>query len=137
VAAALDWVEEAARRLTAGGATLDDIAAWLGGASRPEAPRRLLVEGPERTGAANVIVVEEDGRPASLSAWYAPGEGPSVEDAERVLGAWREFPRPTPPFQGGFSPVEGCEVSGTTYDPPNSGSTRRLVEIVVLRSPFA
>ena len=137
VGRAPDWVDEAAWRLTAEDSTLDDVAGWLGGVTRPEGPGRLLVERPERTGAVNVVLAEEEGRPASLSAWYARGEGPTVDEAARVLGAWREYPRPGPPYQGGFPRAQGCEVSGTTYDPPGDGSGRRLVEVAVLRSPFA
>lgn len=136
MATPLAWVDEAARLLTAEGGTLAGVVGWLGGAPRQEGPGRVLVERPARTGALNVIVAEEEGRPASLSAWYAAGAGPTVEAAARELGAWHEYPRNGPPYQGGFGSMLGCDVSGTTHDPPDMRSPRRLVEIVVMLSPF-
>jgi hypothetical protein len=79
-----------------------------------------------------------DGVPRSLSAWYAPGNGPTVEDAEIVLGPSEEIIRsPDGPFRVAFTTLSSrwarCVVAGSTWDPPGEG--RRLVEILLRRDP--
>lgn len=137
MSAGLSWVTEVCRLLRAEETTLDSLAGWMGGGADRRDPDRVLVERPVRLEALNAVIAEEAGRPASVSAWYAKGDGPTLEEAMGDLGPWREYPRPRSPFQGTFDLAggQGCEVIGTTYDPPEIEESRRLVEVAVLVSP--
>ena len=137
MSAGLDWVTELCHLLRAEETTLDSLAGWLGGDADRRDPERVLVDRPARLGALNAVLAGKEGRPASLSAWYARAQGPALEEAMDDLGPWREYPRPRPPFQGTFELAggRGCEVVGTTYDPPELKGSRRLVEVSVVVSP--
>lgn len=139
MSAGLGWVTEVCRLLRSEETTLDTLAGWLGGEADRRDPNRVVVDRPERLGALNAVIAEKEGSPASVSAWYARDEGPTLEEAMDDLGPWREYPRPRPPFQGTFELAAGpgCEVVGTTYDPPDLEGSRRLVEVAVLGSPEA
>jgi hypothetical protein len=135
----LDWVEEACTRLLVPAPELVALAAWLGAA--PGDDTRVLVERPSAVDADFVLVLAVAGAVSSLTAGYAAGAGPSVSEAERVLGGARELARPkTGPFQLAFpgpsSPTASCFIAGTTYDPPGlTAAERRLVELTLRRDP--
>jgi hypothetical protein len=133
---ALDWVEEAGLRAAGPGASLQALAAWAGGAVRPGAEEALIDAPAALEGVLNLRLAARDGAPVTVSAWYGRGEGPTIADAEAVLGAWAEHPRPPGgPFEGVFADApapEGWRVAGTLHDPPGA-PVRRLVEIALLR----
>jgi hypothetical protein len=87
-------------------------------------------------GALEVLISGEDGRPEAVSAIYAPGAGPALDDTILALGAWFEFERPAPgPYQGAFSggAPRGWEAVGTLSEPPGT-EMRLLVEIALVRA---
>jgi hypothetical protein len=132
----LGWVEEAGVRAAGPGATLGVLAAWAGGAAPPDA-EEVVVDAPGALeGVRNLRLTARDGAPSLVSAWYGRGEGPTIAEAEAVLGAWAEYPRPPGgPYEGVFPDApapEGWRVAGTLHDPPDAPG-RRLVEVALLR----
>jgi hypothetical protein len=134
---AFSWIPDACARLLAPAPTVLELAAWLG--ADLDDTERLFVARPRTIDADHVLVLASAGMPTSLTAGYAAGAGPLVDEAEYVLGRARELPRgPNGPFQLAFPPqsssAASCFIAATTYDPPGT-PRRRLVELILRRDP--
>lgn len=136
----LAWIGEACALMLADDASMAAIADWLGVEQAPGDGRhdRLRAGPGSLPGMAHVSVIGVDGVPESISAWYAPDAGPTLDEAAAVLGSPHEIARaPDGPFRIAFpaatSPSATCMVAGSTWDPP--GGASRIVEVILRRDP--
>ena len=138
--APLAWIGEACALMLADDASMDAIAGWLGVEPDPADGDRLRAGPGCLPGMAHVSVIGADGVPDSISAWYAPDAGPTLDQAAAVLGSPREIARAVDgPFRVAFptasSRTATCLLAGSTWGPPRGGS--RIVEFVLRRDPLA
>lgn len=119
-------------------ASMEALARWLGEQPDARTPTRVTAGAGALPGVQDVSIHGDDGVPHSLSAWFAPGDGPTVEEAEAVFGPSEEIVRAADgPFRVAFTTLSSrwatCLVAGSTWDGPGEG--RRLVEILLRRDP--
>jgi hypothetical protein len=134
----LAWVAEACTILLGPDASMEALARWLGKEPDAGTPMRVTAAAAALPAVQDVSIHGDDGVPRSLSAWYAQGDGPTVEEAEAVFGPSEEIIRsPDGPFRVAFTTLSSrwatCLVAGSTWDSPGEG--RRLVEILLRRDP--
>ncbi|WP_217912777.1 hypothetical protein [Miltoncostaea marina] len=137
--APLAWIGEARALMLAADASMAALAAWLGVEPAAGDGDRLRGGPGSLPGMAHVSVIGADGVPDSLSAWYAPDAGPTLDEAAAVLGSPREIARAVDgPFRIAFpsaaSRTATCLLAGSTWDPPRGRS--RIVEFVLRRDPL-
>jgi len=135
---ALGWVAEACTMLLGPDASMEALARWLGQGTDARTPTRVTAGSGALPAVQDVSVLGDDGVPHSLSAWYVPDGGPTVEEAEAVFGPSEEILAVADgPFRVAFTTLSSrwatCLVAGSTWDPPGDG--RRLVEILLRRDP--
>jgi hypothetical protein len=136
----LDWIAEARVLVSAVDASLDGIASWLGEAAEPD-DSGLRAGAGALPGAASVTVMARNGVLDSLSAWYPGQTGPTLAEAEAVLGEAVDLPRlAASPPQVAFPPFLGaaaaCLIAATTWDPASRGDARRLFQLTLRRDPL-
>ena len=134
----LEWVAQACTILLGPDASMEALAHWLETEPGVTTPNRLTAGAGALPAVQDVSIHGDDGVPHSLSAWYAPGDGPTVEEAEAVFGPSEEIiPAADGPFRVAFTTLSSrwatCLVAGSTWDGPGEG--RRLVEILLRRDP--
>jgi hypothetical protein len=134
----LGWVAEVCTILLGPEASMAAMARRLGREPDAATSTRLTAGAGALPGVQDVSIHGTGGVPRSLSAWYAPGDGPTVEEAEIVLGPSEEIIRsPDGPFRVAFTTLSSrwatCLIAGSTWDPPGEG--RGLVEILLRRDP--
>lgn len=133
----LDWIAEARVLMTSADATLESLADWLGEGVEREGEGLTAGDGAV-PGAGSVTVIGRDGVPDSLSAWYPDETGPTMREAQAVLGAAEELPRlrASPP-QVAFPPFEGevasCYIGATSWEPASVGDGRRFFQLTLRR----
>jgi hypothetical protein len=135
---ALGWVAEACTILLGPDASMEALARWLGQEPDARTPTRVTAAAGVLPAVQDVSIHGDEGVPHSLSAWYAPGAGPTLEEAEAAFGPSEEIlPSADGPFRVAFTTLSSrwatCLVAGSTWDRPREG--RRLVEILLRRDP--